>query len=253
VTGLDLVGEQLRVAAGEQLAGLNPDRDGHAVEVRLYAEHPRTFLPQAGRIERLRLPEMIRVDRGVEEGDDVPVAYDPMIAKLIAHGETRAEALDRLRAALAEAEVGGLVTNLPFLRWLVAHPDVRAGRTTTAFLTDYPPLSPPPAPAPRPWRSTFRLNLPSPPRRPAPDADEAAHEHGPSGEQSALTAPMPGKVIRVLVEPGQRVEPRETLLVLEAMKMETPVVSPYEAVVKAVHVREDDQVGGGALLIELEE
>jgi acetyl/propionyl-CoA carboxylase alpha subunit len=252
VTGLDLVGEQLRIAAGEELHGAEAN-EGHAVEVRLYAEDPRTFLPQAGRIARLRLPEGVRVDRGVEEGDDVPVAYDPMIAKLIAHGETRAEALERLHEALLETEVGGVVTNLPFLRWLVAHPEVRAGRTTTAFLEDYPPLSPPPAPVPGPWRGAFRLNLPSAPRRPAPDADRSAREHGPAGEQSALTAPMPGTVIRVLVEPGQRVEPRETLLVLEAMKMETPLVSPYEAIVKAVHVKDGQQVAGGALLIELEE
>jgi acetyl/propionyl-CoA carboxylase alpha subunit len=253
VTGRDLVREQLRIAAGEELTGEEADPNGHAVEVRLYAEHPRTFLPQAGRIERLRLPERIRVDRGVEEGDEVPVAYDPMIAKLIAHGETRTEALDRLRAALAETEVGGLVTNLPFLRWLVAHPEVRAGRTTTAFLVDYPPLSPPPAPVPRAWRGAFRLNLPPPQRLPAPDVDQSAHEHRPGAERSSLTAPMPGTVIRVLVEPGRRVEPREPLLVLEAMKMETPVVSPYEAVVKAVHVREGDQVTGGTLLVELEE
>jgi acetyl/propionyl-CoA carboxylase alpha subunit len=253
VTGFDLVGEQLSIAAGQPVNAPDAGPNGHAVEVRLYAEHPRTFLPQAGRIERLRLPQGIRVDRGVGEGDDVPVAYDPMIAKLIAHGDTRAEALDRLRAALAETEVGGLVTNLPFLRWLVAHPDVRAGRTTTAFLVDHPPLSPPPAPVPHAWRGAFRLNLPPPRRRPAPDVDQTAHDHGPGAERSSLTAPMPGTVIRVLAEPGQRVEPREPLLVLEAMKMETPVVSPYEAVVKAVHVEEGDQVAGGALLVELEE
>jgi acetyl/propionyl-CoA carboxylase alpha subunit len=251
VTGLDLVAEQLRIAAGEEPAAGTPA--GHAVEVRLYAEHPRSFLPQAGRIERLRLPETIRVDRGVEEGDEVPVAYDPMIAKLVAHGESRAEALARLHAALLETEVGGVVTNLPFLRWLVSHPEVRAGRTTTAFLEDYPPLSAAPAPVPPPWRGAFRLNLPPPPRRPAPDADRSIHEHGVVGEQSALTAPMPGTVIRVLVEAGQRVEPRETLLVLEAMKMETPLVSPYEAVVHAVHVKEGEQVAGGALLVELVE
>ena len=253
VTGLDLVRAQLNLAAGQQLDGVAPDPYGHAVEVRLYAEHPRTFLPQAGRIERLRLPETIRVDRGVDEGDEVPVAYDPMIAKLIAHGATRREALDRLRAALAETEVGGLVTNLPFLRWLVTHPEVGAGRTTTAFLVDHPPLSAPPAPVPAPWRGAFRLNLPPPERRPPPDIEETTHGHGPGAERSALTAPMPGTVIRVVVEPGQRVKPRETLLVLEAMKMETPVVSPYEAVVKALHVREGDQVAGGALLVELEE
>src|SRR6266576_474463 len=93
---------------------------------RIQVEHPVTFLPQAGTVERLRLPDAIRVDAGVAEGDEVGVAYDPMIAKLIASGETRAEALDRLGAALAETEVEGITTNLPFLRWLVSHPVVRA-------------------------------------------------------------------------------------------------------------------------------
>ena len=80
------------------------------------------------------------------------VAYDPMIAKLIAHGPTRDEALLRLQDALAETTVEGLTTNLPFLRWLVAHPAVRAGRTTTAFLSEYAPLSAPPARLPSgPW------------------------------------------------------------------------------------------------------
>ena len=122
-----------------------------------------TFLPQAGPVERLRLPARIRVDAGVEEGDAVGTRYDPMIAKLIAHGPTRDEAIERLREALAETEVGGLVTNLPFLRWLVAHPAFRAGDTTTDFLTRFPPLSRPPARAgPGPWRTPFRLNLPAP-------------------------------------------------------------------------------------------
>ena len=144
VTGVDIVREQLRIAAGETLQETVTRPEGHAVEVRLYAEDPRTFLPQAGRIERLRLPTGIRVDAGVDEGDEVGVAYDPMIAKLIAHGPTRDEALFRLQDALAETAVEGLTTNLPFLRWLVAHPALRAGRTTTAFLSDYPPLSAPP-------------------------------------------------------------------------------------------------------------
>src|SRR5206468_7725051 len=130
--------------------------EGSAVEVRLYAEDPRTFLPQTGTISNLRLPEGIRVDAGVEEGDEVGTAYDPMIAKLIAHGDTREEALDRLAAALAETEVAGLTTNLPFLRWLVAHPVLRAGRATTSFLAEHPPLSAPPArPADPVWAGGF--------------------------------------------------------------------------------------------------
>src|SRR5262249_50891569 len=139
VTGVDLVSWQLRIAAGEPLDFEPPPLAGHAVEVRLYAEDPRTFLPQAGRIEQLRLPSSVRVEPGVAEGDEIGMRYDPLIAKLIAAGETRDAALDRLAFALAETEVRGVTTNLPFLRWLVAHPVVRAGQTTTAFLTDHPP------------------------------------------------------------------------------------------------------------------
>jgi 3-methylcrotonyl-CoA carboxylase alpha subunit len=228
---------------------------GHAVEVRLYAEDPRSFLPATGRLERLRLPTGIRVDAGVEEGDEIGTAYDPLIAKLIAHASTRAEALDRLRAALEETVVGGVTTNLPFLRWLVAHPLVRAGETTTAFLVEHPPLSAPPLRAPdRPWTTGFRLNLPSPPPAPAPDVDTAAAEHGAVATAlGSIVAPMPGTVIRVLVAAAEHVQPRQPLLVLEAMKMETPVVSPYEAVVKRVHVGEGAAVAAGALLVELDE
>ena len=204
-------------------------------------------------ISRLLLPEGIRVDAGVEEGDEVGTAYDPLIAKLIAHGPTRDEALDRLAAALAETEVEGVVTNLEFLRWLVDHPALRAGRTTTAFLTEHPPLSAPPLALPDgPWAGAFRLNLAPPPPAAPPDPEVATHDH-PAGEQSTLTAPMPGTVIRLLVREGEKVKPRQPLVVLEAMKMETPVVSPYEAVVRSVHVSEGDRVAGGQLLVELEE
>jgi acetyl/propionyl-CoA carboxylase alpha subunit len=257
VTGVDLVAAQLRIASGAPFGASNTLLlSGHAVEVRLYAEDPRSFLPQAGRLERLRLPRDIRVDAGAEEGDEVGVAYDPLIAKLIAHGPTRDEAFARLRDALAETELAGVTTNLPFLRWLVAHPAALEGRTTTAFLTDYPPLSEPPLRLPRgPWDGAWRLNLPSPPPHSPPDVDETAHaaRAGDGAERSSLTAPMPGTVIRVLAKQGDRVAHRQPLLVLEAMKMETPVVAPYDAVVKAVHVAEGDRIAGGALLVELEE
>ena len=253
-TGLDLVALQLAVARGEEIADPQARFRGHAVEVRLYAEDPVDFLPQAGRLDRLELPDSIRVDAGVAEGDEVGVAYDPMIAKLIASGETRAKALDQLEAALAETEVVGVTTNLPFLRWLVSHPAVRAGRTTTAFLTEYPPLSTGPARLPQgPWSVPWRLNLPPPQPGAAPDPDAASHDHRHTGEQSALTAPMPGTVIRVVVAEGDRVQARQPLVVLEAMKMETPVVAPYEAVVRAIHVAEGDRVAGGAVLVELED
>jgi acetyl/propionyl-CoA carboxylase alpha subunit len=257
LTGVDIVREQLRIASGDALSPRATDSylRGHAVEVRLYAEDPRTFLPQAGRLERLRLPEGIRVDSGVREGDEIRTSYDPMIAKLIAHGATRSEALDRLSGALRETEVEGVTTNLPFLRWLVAHPLVRAGRVTTAFLGEHPPLSEPPATlSAAVWDEPWRLNLRAPPSRPAPDVDAAAGAHAAGGhEQSTVVAPMPGTVIRVLAEPGAEVAARAPLVVLEAMKMETPLVSPYDATVRAVHVSEGDRVTGGAVLVELEE
>jgi acetyl/propionyl-CoA carboxylase alpha subunit len=253
VTGVDLVREQLRIARGETLA-TDFNLLGHAVEVRVYAEDPRTFLPQAGRIERLRWPNGIRVDAGVEEGDEIGTSYDPMLGKLIAYAPTRAEAYETLAGALRATELDGVTTNLPFLRWLVAHPLVRAGRTTTAFLTEYPPLSALPPRAPdAAWSGAWRLNLPAPAPRAVPAVDEAAFERGPSAEQSSVRAPMPGTVIKVLVEPGAQVKAREPLVVLEAMKMETPLASPYDATVRAVHVAEGDRVAGGAVLVELEE
>ena len=252
VTGIDLVEQQLAIASGGSASALGSTRDpeGHAVEARLYAEDPLTFLPQAGRIERLRLPEDVRVDAGVEEGDEVPVAYDPLIAKLIAHGETREEAFDRLARALRETEVRGLTTNLPFLRWLVAHPELRAGRATTAFLTDYPPLSRAPKVS-GPWAGSWGRERGSSPLLTV-EATARATE-GAGAEQTVVKAPMPGVVVRVLAAEGDRVEPRQPLVLLEAMKMETPLVSPYAAVVRRVLVSEGDRVAAGAVLVELEE
>ena len=263
VTGLDLVAEQLRIAAGDALVTDCYKLDGHAVEVRLYAEDSRTFLPQAGRIDRLKLPSnnllqgtstaTLRVDAGVEEGDEVGLAYDPMIAKLIAHAPSREAALDTLAAALAETQVEGVPTNLPFLRWLVSHPVVRAGDTTTAFLTEHPPLSAlRVVRAPAAFRASWRLNLPAPPLAAPPDIDVESHRAGAAHGESTVTAPMPGTVIRVEVAPGDAVRARQPLVVLEAMKMEIPVHSPFEGTVKAVHVAEGDRVAGGSLLAELE-
>jgi acetyl/propionyl-CoA carboxylase alpha subunit len=252
VTGIDLVEQQIRIARGESfVTGHGPA--GHAIEVRLYAEDPRTFLPQTGRLSRLRLPSDIRVDAGVEEGDEVGLRYDPLIAKLISHGATRSDALSTLAGALMTTDVEGVVTNLPFLRWLLAHPDVRAGRTTTAFLVENIPLSPHPAAAPRPWRGAWRLNGPAPAPMSPPDIEEAARDHGGVATESMLAAQMPGTVLRVLVAEGDTVAAHQPLLVLEAMKMETPVTSPHEATVRRVLVAEGDQVAAGTTLVELED
>ena len=251
VTGLDLVELQLRVAAGERV-----DRSvvcrGHAIEARLYAEDPRSFLPQAGTLERLSFPEEIRVDAGVAEGDEVGVSYDPMIAKLIAHGESRMEALDRLTEALDATVAEGVTTNLPFLRWLVRHPAFVAADLSTAFLTEHPPLSAPPRRLPKgPFASAWRLNLPAPPRHAPPDLDAAAQARSGEGG-SHVVSPMPGTVADVKVAVGDAVTARQPLVVLEAMKMELPVTAPFDATVAALHVTAGDRVAGGELLVELE-
>ena len=139
----DLVELQLRVAAGEALPGSlmrnkSVPADGHAIELRLYAEDPQQgFLPGSGKLERLRLPtpdEHVRVDAGVIEGDTVTIFYDPMIAKLIVWDRTRAEALQRMREALAQCDVVGPKSNVDFLERLVRHPAVIEGRIDTGYL-----------------------------------------------------------------------------------------------------------------------
>ena len=139
VTGRDLVADQFRIAGGEPL-GVDQSEirwDGHAVEVRVYAEDAEhDFLPATGRILQLRWPagDGVRVDAGVDEGDEVGGRFDPMLAKIVAHGRDRGEALDRLTAALDATVILGLTTNLRFLRWLVREPVVRAGQARTDTL-----------------------------------------------------------------------------------------------------------------------
>lgn len=141
ITGLDLVAEQLRIAAGEQLHMSQSDikRDGHAIEVRIYAEDPKTFFPSPGTITKLSLPEGpgIRHELAVNDQSVVTPFYDPMIAKLVVKGKDRDEAIDRLQKALANYEVQGIKTNIPMLQQVVEHPAYRSGDTTTGFVAKY--------------------------------------------------------------------------------------------------------------------
>ncbi|QFU16690.1 acetyl/propionyl/methylcrotonyl-CoA carboxylase subunit alpha [Microvirga thermotolerans] len=139
ITGLDLVELQFRVASGERLPFTQGDLAirGHAVEARLYAEDPeREFLPSTGKLWTLAFPESegVRIDTGVEAGDEVTPFYDPMIAKVIAHGPTREEALEKLAQALGETLVAGPKTNVAFLKKLCEAPEFRAGRFDTGFI-----------------------------------------------------------------------------------------------------------------------
>lgn len=139
VTGLDLVELQFRVAAGEHLPLTQEavSLDGHAVEARLYAEDPeRGFIPSTGKLAALDLKpgDGIRIDTGVEQGSEVTPFYDPMIAKIIAHGASRDEALDRLGHALESSVVAGPRTNAAFLAAIVRSPEFRTGRIDTDFI-----------------------------------------------------------------------------------------------------------------------
>ncbi len=137
ITGQDLVEWQLRIASGEPLP-LKQDQlsiDGWAMEARLYAENPSNgFLPSMGRLGHLQLPETVRIDSGVERGDEVTSHYDPMIAKLISHGKTRRDAAQKLGKAAANVEVWPVRTNAAFLARTLRHPDFLSGAVDTAFI-----------------------------------------------------------------------------------------------------------------------
>jgi 3-methylcrotonyl-CoA carboxylase alpha subunit len=323
VYDVDLVHEQLRVANGEALrftqAELVPR--GWAIEARLNAEDPaHDFLPQSGTLTAFDVPRApgVRLDTGFRAGDDVPVYYDSMLAKIIVWGADRAAAIARMDAALHETRIAGVATNLPLLRAIVADDAYRAGDTTTSFLEERRPhmrLGEPHAGEPEKrriaaallahggsWRlggvgvplafavdgevvraeaaydgarwtlsggltgtlepdardatydahggtvlvngSTVRWTLPKPP---SADAEHSAHAAA-SGD---VTAPMPGKIVSVNVEPGASVEQRALLVVLEAMKMEHRIEAPVAGTVKDVRVQPGQLVASGAILVTI--
>ena len=344
VTGLDLVHLQLAVAAGEPLP-LNQDTvtlRGSAIEARIYAEDEQG-MPSGGLLEAFSPPEGagVRNDAGFERGDEIPLNYDAMLAKLIVSAPDRPAAVRRLRRTLTDYEILGPSSNLPLLRRIAAHPAFEAGEITTRFLEEYNLTDPQPEkPVPReamilasaaelyripsssdpfaagPWRllgattidyeshsiqaeragpGKFRITaedeesiveilyygdghiralidekpveagiLLDPEevpislhgeihtlRKPAPPAVD---ETGPGADAAAsLTAPMPGTVVKVLVEEGQEVEEGQLLLVLEAMKMEQPVSAPHAGVVHSLPFEEGSLVPGGAVLVEVQE
>lgn len=142
VTGIDLVREQINVAWGEKLSFTQDDvkLTGHAIECRVYAEDPdNNFLPSPGKITRLRLPQGpgVRDDGGIYEGSEISIYYDPMISKFAVYGRDRAEAIDRMRRALMEYEVGGIKTTLSFFREIMDDAEFIAGRLDTGFIAGF--------------------------------------------------------------------------------------------------------------------
>jgi excisionase family DNA binding protein len=220
VTGRDLVEDQLRIAAGATLAELGlatpPPMTGHAIEARVYAEDPASgFLPASGRLLRVDWPAGIRVDTAVRTGDEVSDRFDPMIAKLVAHGRTRDEALSRLRDALMRTVIIGVRTNVGFLGWLLDQPAMRDGqmRTDTVAALELPPGPTPgddewaaaaealaPAAA-DPWSGGWRINAAPSVRVATGDEVRATPLSGASG---ALVEVSEG-VAHVLVD-GQSLE-----------------------------------------------
>jgi acetyl/propionyl-CoA carboxylase alpha subunit len=142
ITGIDLVKEQINIAKGEKLQFTQDDLkiNGHALELRVCAEDPlNNFLPDTGRLELYMTPKGpgIRVDDGYEQGQDIPIFYDPMLAKLVAHAATREEAIERLCRAIDEYHIKGIKTTLQFGKWAVRTEPFRKGNFDTKFIENY--------------------------------------------------------------------------------------------------------------------
>lgn len=142
ITGIDLVKQQIKIAQGEVLKIKQEDLkiNGHALEIRVYAEDPKNnFLPDTGRLQTYKRPQGagIRVDDGFEEGMEIPIYYDPMIAKLITFGATREEALQKMARAIDEYEISGIETTLPFCKFVVGHDAFISGKFDTKFIENY--------------------------------------------------------------------------------------------------------------------
>ena len=274
VTGQDLVEWQLLVAAGEPLPLSQGDLviNGHAIEARLYAEDPdRDFLPATGHLLHLRYPaagQHVRIDTGVREGDLVSIHYDPLLAKLIVWDADRASALRRLQTALRETRVIGVTTNLGFLTTVAAHEVFAAGGVDTGFIdrqrSDLVGIGGG-SPSERarvaadvsgdpnsPWHgaSGWRLNAIGTQQR-IEHVEPARRADSESGAAGGLTAPMPGRVTLVSVSEGDSVQRGDTLLILEAMKMEHSIIAPADGVVERLHYGQGDLVDEGAELLVL--
>jgi len=275
-TDVDLVRAQLLIAAGRPLAeavGRGPDRPPrrHAIEFRVNAEDPdQEFAPSTGTITRFRPPAGpgVRVDSGVEAGSVIGGQFDSLLAKVIVTGRDRPQALERARRALAEFEVAGVRTTLPFLRQVLTEPAFTAeGPAGFAVHTrwieqDYLPTAAPAGPAEpdteqvavrvgRRWLSVDVPGLAQAREGPLVLAREQARDRLERAGQAAgdaIRAPMQGTVIRVEVTDGDEVTAGQLLAVVEAMKMENPLRAPHPGRVTALHVAPGDTVVQGATL-----
>ncbi len=286
VTGIDLVKEQIAVAAGRPLSFGPADvaPRGHAIECRINAEDPgRGFAPAPGTITAYREPGGfgVRVDAAAGTGDAILPAYDSLIAKLIAWGRDRSEAIARMERALADFRIEGVPTTIPFHRAVLAHPAFRAGELATTFLDQHPEVLPPAAtpvptaaaPDAAPTRELiaevdgrrFALRLhgdlglaggagAAPARRPPPRLGGSGGRSGgssgagPMNDGHDLASPIQGTVVRIAVEQGQMVARGAVVCVVEAMKMENEVAAHRDGVVESLRVATGDPVKIGDVL-----
>jgi acetyl-CoA/propionyl-CoA carboxylase biotin carboxyl carrier protein len=292
VTGIDLVREQLRVAAGEPLSFTQDDivRRGHSIEVRVNAEDPAggRFIPSPGRITTLVPPQGFgtRWDGGYESGDEVSQFYDNLVGKLIVWGDDRATAIDRMLRALREFRIEGIATTIPADIAILEHPDFRAAEHSTKWVEevlDLSGLAATSVPAdgegaePKVRRDLdvevngrrFAVSVWIPESAAAPavaTGPSAGPRIGPRPRRAgggagvgtattgsgAVTVPMQGTIVKVLVEVGQQVEAGQTLCVLEAMKMENNITADRDGTVSEIRVAPGDSVGSGDVVVVIE-
>ncbi|MEV5746732.1 biotin carboxylase N-terminal domain-containing protein [Actinoallomurus sp. NPDC052308] len=285
VAGVDLVREQFRVAEGEELGYDDPALRGHSIEFRINAEDAgRNFLPSPGTITRWSPPSGpgVRLDSGFEQGMTVPQMYDSMIAKLVVTGANRTEALQRARRALAEFEIEGMPTVIPFHRTVIEDPAfvdepfrVHTRWIETEFdntIAPYDAAVEATEPAER-ERVTVEVGgkrlevvLPaglgaSAAGDPDPGGGRAAPGRRKGGKKAgaaaaggdALVSPMQGTIVKILVEDGTAVEAGATIVVLEAMKMEQPLTAHKAGTVTGLAAQVGQTVSNGAVICEIKD
>ncbi|RCV48985.1 biotin/lipoyl-containing protein, partial [Marinitenerispora sediminis] len=283
VSGIDLVREMFRIAEGEPLGYDDPVLRGHSFEFRINAEDAgRNFMPAPGTITALNLPggPGVRVDTGCEAGFTVPQAFDSMVAKLVVTGRTREEALRRSRRALAEFEVGGMPTVIPFHQRVVADPAFAppAGEEFTVhtrwieneFRNDIPPYEGGAEQAEPEARERVTVEvagkrievvLPAglgaaatPSRSAGPKtARRGGAKQAAAVSGDALVSPMQGTVVKVVAEDGAEVSEGDTVVVIEAMKMEQPLTAHKSGTVTGLSVTAGETVSNGAVVCEIKE
>ena len=268
VTGIDLVRQQFRIAMGEELGFDDPEIRAHSFEFRINGEDPgRSFLPAPGRITQWQIPTGpgVRVDAGFRNGDTIGGNFDSLLAKLIVTGATREEAVQRARRALSEFKVGGLATALPFHRAIMEDPaftenfTIHTSYIENEFTNEIPPFAQSALESQTHAASEHLVTEINGKRfeifvhAPEPVHKRHRAKQGASGASmgTALTSPMQGTVVKIAVEEGQIVEAGELIIVLEAMKMEQPLIAHRSGVISNLSAVIGETVSSGSTLCDI--